>query len=301
MRMLSFSTGRSRVRRGGLGLVTVALATAVLLQPGSAAASGGDDGGTGTETAAATPGDFAVTVNGRSYNPASGRETRLQGVVPTSPVEVRGVHVTYRIDPATLGVYDYSLTGAPDPQRMVTRPTVVFASKVPQLTAAQLSGVRITELRLKDDVLVVDFATAAGSFKIQSKDAPQGGIFQMEQEFGTTVEFVHTLGPTLFYFVNSFTGKVNFGDGADGVTSGPDAHQMLLGKDSPQVATKKYQDGTTTRWAVTSGGRLGGVLGEDAIELSAGATNCTSGCQAQNRIQGSLTVPPDPTNPTPIG
>ncbi len=76
---------------------------------------------------------------------------------------------------------------------------------------------------------------------------------------------------------------------------------MLLGKDSPQVATKTYQDGTVTKWLVQSGGRMGGVLGEDAIELSAGATNCTSQCQAQNRINGSLPVPPDPSNPTPIG
>jgi hypothetical protein len=46
---------------------------------------------------------------------------------------------------------------------------------------------------------------------------------------------------------------------------------------------------------------MGGVLGEDAIELSAGATDCTSQCQAQNRIRGSLPVPPNPTNPSPIG
>jgi hypothetical protein len=46
---------------------------------------------------------------------------------------------------------------------------------------------------------------------------------------------------------------------------------------------------------------MGGVLGEDAIELSAGATNCTSDCQARNRVQGSLPVPADPTAPTPIG
>ena len=76
---------------------------------------------------------------------------------------------------------------------------------------------------------------------------------------------------------------------------------MLLGKDSPQVATKTFQSGTVTKWLVQSGGRLGGVLGEDAIELSAGATNCTSQCQAQNRIRGSLPVPPNPTDPTPIG
>ena len=78
-------------------------------------------------------------------------------------------------------------------------------------------------------------------------------------------------------------------------------HQMLLGKDSPQVATKLAQTATTSRWSVASGGRMGGVLGEDSIELSAGATNCTSDCQARNRIQGSVPVPPDPTSPTPIG
>jgi hypothetical protein len=67
------------------------------------------------------------------------------------------------------------------------------------------------------------------------------------------------------------------------------------------VATKLYQDGTTTRWSVASGGRLGGVLGEDAIELSAGATSCTSDCQARNQIRGSVPVPPDPVDPAPIG
>ena len=76
---------------------------------------------------------------------------------------------------------------------------------------------------------------------------------------------------------------------------------MLRGKDSPQVATKTFQDRTTTTWVVQPGGRLGGVLGEDAIELSAGATSCTTQCQAQNQIRGSLRVPQLPADPTPIG
>src|ERR671920_576415 len=49
-------------------------ATDALLSPGTALAGGGDDLGTGTEAPAATPGNFAVTVNGRSYDPAAGRE-----------------------------------------------------------------------------------------------------------------------------------------------------------------------------------------------------------------------------------
>ena len=280
-------------------LAALALSTAVLLVPGVAAASGGDDSGLveGGTTAGSVAGDFAVTVNGRASNPAAGKDFRVQDVAPTSPVVVAGRHVGFRIDPATLGVYDYTLTGAADPGRMVTAPTVVFASKVPVLTAAQRSGVRIEELRLRDDTLVVTFSTAAGKLKVQAKDAAQGGIFQMEQEFGAPVEFVHTLGAGLFYFVNEFTGKVNFGNGVDADAT----HRMLLGKDSPQVATKLAQSATVSRWSVASGGRMGGVLGEDAIELSAGATNCTHDCQARNRVQDALPVPADPTAPTPIG
>ncbi len=278
-------------------LLVLLLALTALLVPGPASASGGDDGGTEGTAGASAGGDFAVTVNGRTTDPAAGREARLRDVTPSGPIAVRGRHVTFTIDPATLGVRDYTLTGAPDPQRMVTVPTVVFAAKTPVLTAAQLRGVRISELRLRDDVLVVRLTTAAGAFKVQAKDAPQGGIFQMEQEFGTAVEYVHTLGPGLFYFVNEYTGKVNFGDGV----AADATHQMLLGKDSPQVATKLEQTATTTRWSVASGGRMGGVLGEDSIELSAGATNCTTDCQARNRILGSVPVPPDPTAPTPIG
>ncbi len=279
-------------------LLALLLGLTVLLAPGTAAAKGDDPAGTGDGGGTtATAGDFAVTVNGRTTNPGPGSEARLRDVTPAGPIAVRGRHVTFTIDPATLGVYDYTLTGAPDPQRMVPAPTVVFAAKVPQLSAAQLRSVRIGELRLRDGVLVAEFTTAAGKLKVQAKDAPQGGIFQMEQEFGTAVEYVHTLGPTLFYFVNEYTGKINFGDGV----AADATHQMLLGKDSPQVATKLAQDGTTTRWSVASGGRMGGVLGEDAIELSAGATDCTSDCQARNRIRGSVPVPPEPVSPPPIG
>lgn len=288
-------------------LAVAALAAAALVVPTAGAAhakggndDGGNDDGGGTTTGSTTAGDYAVTVNGTTYNPARGRSVKVKDLTVKGVVKVVGAHTTFTIDPATLGVYNYTLTGAAAPDRMVTSPTVVFASKVPVLTAAQLKAPVLKQLEVSDATLVATFATSAGKLKVQAKDAPQGGIFQMEPEFAGNVELVHTLGPTLFYFVNSFTGKINFGNGLDAVTTGAGAHQMLLGKDSPQVATKLFQSGTTTRWSVTSGGRLGGVLGEDAIELSAGATNCTSQCQAQNQIHGSLPVPPNPTNPTPL-
>ncbi|PSL39951.1 hypothetical protein CLV49_3606 [Labedella gwakjiensis] len=258
-------------------------------------------GGAAQAKTTSAGGDYAVTVNGVTYNPAAGKDVKVQNIAVSGRITVSGRNNRFTIDPATLGVYDYTLTGAPDTQRMVTSPTVVFASKVPTLTAAQRSGVRLSKLEVKDDSVVAIFTTSAGKLKIQAKDGAQGGIFQMEPEFAGPIELVHTLGSGLFYFVNEFTGKINFGNGVDAVASGANAHQMLLGKDSPQVATKTFQSGTVTKWIVEPGGRLGGVLGEDAIELSAGATNCTSKCQAQNRINGSLPVPPNPTNPTPIG
>lgn len=288
---MSISTpSRRRLTRGTAIVAAALVAASGLLLPTAAQAK-----------TTSTGGDYAVTVNGTTYNPAPGKDAKLKDVAVSGRITVSGTNNRFTIDPATLGVYDYTLTGAPDTQRMVTSPTVVFASKVPTLTAAQRAGTRLSSLEVRDDALVAIFTTAAGKLKIQAKDGAQGGIFQMEPEFAAPVELVHTLGPGLFYFVNQYTGKINFGNGVDAVPSGANAHQMLLGKDSPQVATKTYQDATVTRWTVASGGRMGGVLGEDAVELSAGATNCTSQCQAQNRINGSLPVPPDPTNPTPIG
>ncbi len=277
-------------RRTAIAVTAVLAASGMLLGGGAAQAKTTSAGG-----------DYAVTVNGTTYNPAAGKDLKLQNVAVSGTITVSGRNNGFTIDPATLGVYDYTLTGAADTQRMVTKPTVVFASKVPTLTAAQRAGVQLSKLEVRDDTLVAIFTTSAGKLKIQAKDGAQGGIFQMEPEFAGPVELTHTLGAGLFYFVNQFTGKINFGDGTDAVTSGAGAHQMLLGKDSPQVAVKTLQTGTVTKWIVQPGGRLGGVLGEDAIELSAGATNCTSQCQAQNRINGSLPVPPNPTTPTPIG
>jgi hypothetical protein len=288
------STGSRTAGRRTVGLaaaitaVTVAAVALVGVAPAQASGK------------TSTGGDYAVTVNGTTSNPAVGKDFKLRDTAVSGTIAVRGRHNGFDIRVADLGVYDYTLTGAPDTQRMVTKPTVVFASKVPSLTAAQLAGTQLSSLEVRDDTLVAVFSTGAGKFKIQAKDGAQGGVFQMETEFAAPVTFTHTLGAGLFYFVNPYTGKVNFGDGTSAVATGTDAHQTLLGKDSPQVATKTSQTATTTTWTVQPGGRLGGVLGEDAIELSAGATNCTSDCQAQNQIRGSLPVPPDPVDPTPI-
>ena len=114
--------------------------------------------------------------------------------------------------------------------------------------------------------------------KIQAKDCAQGGIFQMEPDQQTVV--TQRLASGIFYFTNPYTGKINFGNGSD-----------VRGKDSPQVATKLAQYGDGSVWQIEAGGRLGMVLGEDAVELSAGASQCVQQCQAQDRVQGTLPVP----------
>lgn len=96
---------------------------------------------------------------------------------------------------------------------MVTSPTILFASKVASLSASQLAGAIIKDFQLEDDTFVILFKTNAGKLKFQAKDGAQGGLFQMETEFANAVESTHILGPDLFYFVNSVTNKINFGDG----------------------------------------------------------------------------------------
>jgi hypothetical protein len=135
------------------------------------------------------------------------------------------------------------------------------------------------EISVSPQTALVKRKGSAGSMKLQVKDCATGGIFQMEPEMGSAVTVTHTLAPGIFYFTNPSTGKINFGDG-----------NQLRGKDSPQMATRLSQTSAATVWSVQSGGRMGGVLGEDAVELSAGASPCVQQCQARNQVQGSLPV-----------
>ena len=48
--------------------------------------------------------------------------------------------------------------------------------------------------------------------------------------------------------------------------------------------------GGISRWDVASGGRMGQVMGEDAVEVAPPPTVCTHQCQAQNRVRGQSTV-----------
>ncbi len=48
--------------------------------------------------------------------------------------------------------------------------------------------------------------------------------------------------------------------------------------------------GGVSVWDVASGGRMGFVSGEDAVEVANPPTECVSDCQAQNQVRGRLAV-----------
>jgi hypothetical protein len=226
-------------------------------------------------SAACAGGGFAATLP--SGQTVVGKQSlKLAPSALDGTLKLRGRYVEFDVDPATLGVRNYTFTGAANVLDITGGArTPVFAEKTPQLPAP-LTGE--LELRIEDgDALI----TRRGSvkMKIQAKDCAQGGLFQMEPEAGQSVVITHTLAAGMFYFVNPYTGRINFGNGTS-----------FRGKDSPQVATRLSQTDTQTTWSVAGGGRMGAVFGEDAVELSAGASSCVEDCQAQNRIRGSLPV-----------
>ena len=246
---------------------------------------------------------------------------------------VKGKYVEFTVEAASLGVRNWTLTGAPNELDLTNgRRTVVFASKLPDLRGSALSG----EMRLKMDKgdLVLTRKGNGVEMKIQAKDCAQGGIFQMEVERddNTATVFTHVLGDTVFYYDNPNirnrlgeripcsgvlpNGQLVSCEGAnpDGtvtvtarVNFGSDLSNKFVGRDSAQVATRiaagcpntipnPFHPGTVnhcggvSQWSVESGGRMGQVMGEDAVEIAPAASVCTADCQAQNQVNGRAVV-----------
>lgn len=246
---------------------------------------------------------------------------------------VKGKYVEFTVDAATLGVRNWTLTGAANPLDITSGyRTVVFTSKTPDHRGLTLNG----EMRLKMDKgdLVLLREGRGLKMKIQAKDCAQGGIFQMEVERddNAATVFTHVLGDGVFYFDNpnvrnrlgenipcagvlpngtlvsceganpdgtvTVTARVNFAN---------DLSPKFVGRDSSQVATRiangcpntipnPFHPGTVnhcggvSQWSVASGGRMGQVMGEDAVEIAPAASVCTANCQAQNQVNGRAVV-----------
>jgi hypothetical protein len=292
------------LRVGALLALTAGLGLPALTGPAAAAPTDACAGG----------GFSLVLADGTVRAPAGGE---LRTTIPAARLGpsflVRGRYVEFTVTAATFGVRNWTLTGAANPLDITGgRRTVVFASKTPDHRGLSVSGG--LEVRLRGPDLVIQRQDADLSMKIQSKDCAQGGIFQMEpeREDGTATVFTHTLAPGVFFFDNPrfrerigttvpfvltngtviqlpVEARVNFGN---------DFSRRFVGRDSAQVAerlplcqnTFGTHCGGVSRWRVASGGRMGQVMGEDAVEVSPSATDCVQDCQAQNEIRGRAMV-----------
>lgn len=288
--------------------VEASLGMLLLAAPAHGAASAGCEGG-GFVVRQLADGSTVAT-DGTTIIPAGNvGETLL----------VQGLYVEFTIVSATFAIEDWTLTGAPNPLDITgNRRTVVFRDKTPDHRGLTLTSDIIVE-RSGDDI-VIEREGPGLSMKIQAKDCAQGGIFQMEPERddGSLTRVTHILADGVFYFDNpnfreregdvvpfkdttiTVTPRVNFAN---------DLSADFVGRDSPQVATRIQEDGCVnqirrrdgtfaevrhcgglSRWDVASGGRMGQVMGEDAVEVAPPATNCVQNCQAQNRVRGQAVV-----------
>ncbi len=251
-------------------LLAAAVATGVVAATAPAASAANSLGCEG--------GAFRVTLpSGRTVS--GDQELRLdsRGLTAASRLKVRGRYVEFDYAPTTGAIYDYTYTGAANPLSMTSTRTPVWASKTLDRSPGNRGRTEI--LFAGEHVRLTTSGNA--KVKVQAKDCATGGVFQQEVETESTAPTVatHVLAPGAFYYLNPWTGKLNVGNGAG-----------YVAKDSAQVAKRLSQTDTTSVWEIASGGRMGFVTGEDAVELSAGSSSCVQDCQAQNRIRGSVPV-----------
>ena len=302
----------------GVVCLTPLIMTGLTSGPAQAASSNGClDGGfqivnlsTGAVVASARTGDVDRTI------PAASFGTRFA---------IRGRYIEFDVRSSDFAVLNYAFTGAANPLDITGgRRTPVWASKVPDHRGLTLTGG--IEVQLKEDSLEISRTGNGLAMKIQAKDCAQGGIFQMEPERGdeTATRFTHTLDPSAFFFDNpKFRARVGqfLGSGCTSVTTGPpgqfcvegrprvnianDRSPKFVARDSAQVSERVEKVACNTAipitpsvahcggvsiWDVASGGRMGFVTGEDAVELANPPTECIKNCQAQNRVRGRLVV-----------
>jgi hypothetical protein len=196
---------------------------------------------------------FRVSTGGETFSGDQKRTLRAGRVGPT--IAVSGTYIRFTVVSSTFTVRNYTHTGAnsprPDKDLPINAPTVIFESKVPN-HGEVLNGP--LSLEISNEGVVLERAGGGQDMKIQAKDCPQGGLFQMEPEPGITE--TNTLGPGFAYEAGT-PGQ------ADPLcfTNG-----RFAGYDSPELATLVSSTARVATWRVASGGRIGMVIGEDAIE-----------------------------------
>jgi len=288
--------------------VGAALVLPGMAGPANAASSAGCEGG-----------GFTVSGSGFTVNTDGDHTVAASKLAGPFRIKVTGRYIEFLIVPDTFEIENYLFTGVRNPLDITgNRRTVVWERKTPDHRGLVLNGEVIIER--KGEELVVERSGRGLTMKIQAKDCAQGGIFQMEPERddGTATRVTHVLVDGVFYFDNP-NFRAREGDALPykdiTVTVTPrinianDVSSKFVARDSPQVATRlqepscsnqiRRRDGTfvtvqhcgrVSRWDVASGGRMGFVTGEDAVEVAPPATDCVQNCQAQNRVRGQAVV-----------
>ncbi|MFP3461364.1 hypothetical protein R5O87_10980 [Arthrobacter globiformis] len=249
---------------------------------------------------------------------------------PSGRFLVQGKYVRFEVDPVNFAIHNYAFTGAPNELDITGgRYTPVFASKIPDHRGLVLNSGIALELK-DEVATLSRTGTGGLSMTIQAKDCATGGLFQMEPERGdgTRTRIVHRIADGAFYFDNAnFRARLGdfVGSACTSVETGPPSQfcvrvrtRVNIGnnlssdfvvRDSAQVADRVLQPAcgpdftnnlglTETRdhcggmsiWDVASGGRMGMVTGEDAVEMANSPTDCVQDCQAQNQVRGRLAV-----------
>jgi hypothetical protein len=193
---------------------------------------------------------FAVTVDGRTFK--GDQRRTIKG--PISSIQVRGTYIEFDVVPTSFEVDDYLHTGKASPRPDKNLPfngrTPIYTSKLPG-HGKTLGGALSLELR--SEALVLQRAGSGQTMKIQAKDCHQGGIFQLENEPGTTQTNTLAAG---WHYTSQPPGQTRLC-----ITNG-----KISAYDSPEAATLVSHTATTAVWRVAAGGRIGFVIGEDAVQ-----------------------------------
>jgi hypothetical protein len=210
------------------------------------------------------------------------------------------------------------------------RRTPVFASKIPDHRGLKLTSGIDVKVEGGDLVLSRTGSGLSMKIQAKDCAQGGIFQMEPERADGTRTRIVHTLAQssdpklTPFYFDNpEFRARVGqfLGSGCTSVQTGPPGQfcvqvgtrvnianglsPAFVARDSAQVATRVVQADCNTAsplnpsvrhcggisvWDVASGGRMGFVTGEDAVEVANPPTDCVTKCQAQNRVRGRLAV-----------
>jgi hypothetical protein len=196
--------------------------------------------------------------------------------------QMSGKFVNFTVDLDTFRVTNYTL------QSNITanQPAVIFARKEP-LHGKILTGT--LSIDLNSEQAVLQRSGGGQSMKIQAKDCSEGGIFQMEPE--PAAEVVHELGPLFVYCVDTLNRVLIIS-----------ASNPFVGRESPELATRTFPVGNSivgtkvSRWQIQSGGRMGMVTGEDAVEpLTAPCSTTSTGPTPTPTPSPSPSATPSPS------